>query len=155
LATSIFLAKGRESVEPVILIGLVNEILREAYGLLFAQHGYRVLTASRVLECLHKVRCAGPEVLLVDEELWCGTEMVLGISGADVAWPPVVLLTPEGSYWRDGVQSLPVVTCLEKPVDFGRLSEEVTRARRIFFYTADGPACGQTMGSNIGVLSAF
>ena len=122
-------------MEPVILIAVANETQREAYGLLFAEQGYRVLTASSVLECLHKVRWTAPEVLVIDEELWDGWEGVLAISGEDISWPSVVLLTPEGGNGRNVIQLPPVVTCLERPVDFDSLVEEVTEARRIFLYT--------------------
>jgi hypothetical protein len=122
-------------VEPVILIAVANETQREAYGLLFAEQGYRVLTASRALECLHKVRWTAPEVLIVDDELWGGWDGVLAISGEDISWPSVVLITPEGSNGRDEIQLPPIVTCLERPVDFDSLVEEVTEARRIFLYT--------------------
>jgi hypothetical protein len=122
-------------MEPVILIAVVNETLREAYGLLFAEQGYRVVTASTVLQCLHKLRWTAPEVLIIDEELWGGWEGVLAISGEDISWPSVVLLTPKGCDWRHEVQWPPVVTCLERPVSFDRLAEEVTEARRIFLYT--------------------
>jgi hypothetical protein len=125
----------------VILVALVDETLRDAYGLLFAEQGYRVITTSRVLECLHKVRWTAPEVLVVDEELWSGWEGVLAISGEDISWPSVVLLTPARCDCRDELQSPPVVTCLKRPVDFGSLLEEVTEARRIFHYTGGSLDC--------------
>ena len=119
-------------MDPVILIALVDETLRDTYGLLFAEQGYRVLTTSKVLECLHKVRWLAPEVLVLDEELWDGEEGMLAISGEDVLWPSVVLLTRR-SGWQDEIPLPPVVACLQRPVDFGRLLEEVMEARRISF----------------------
>jgi DNA-binding response OmpR family regulator len=130
-------------VEPVILIALVNETLRETYGLLFAEQGYRVLTASTVLECLHKVRWTAPEVLLLDEDLWGGGEGVLAISGEDILWPSVVLLTSRRANLRDDLQSPPVVASLGRPVDFASLLESVTAARRIFLYTGGRAAWDQ------------
>ena len=119
-------------MDPVILIALVDETLRDTYGLLFAEQGYQVLTTSKVLECLHKVRWLAPEVLVLDEELWDGEEGMLAISGEDVLWPSVVLLTRR-SGWQDEIPLPPVVACLQRPVDFGRLLEEVMEARRISF----------------------
>jgi len=139
-------------MEPVVLIAVVNETLREAYGLLFAQQGYRVVTSSTVLQCLHKVRWTAPEVLIIDEELWDGWEGVLAISGEDISWPSVVLLTPQGGNGRDMIQLPPVVTCLERPVDFESLIEEVTEARRIFLYTGGRAAMTQ---SRVAVPSAI
>ena len=127
-------------MEPAILIALVNESLRDAYGLLLAEQGYRVLTASTILECLHKVRWTAPEVLLLDEELWDGGEGLLAISGEDILWPSVVLLTPEGSNRQEGLPSPPVVACIDRPVDFRSLLEEVTAARRIFHFTGGSAA---------------
>jgi DNA-binding response OmpR family regulator len=103
-------------MEPVILIALVNETLRETYGLLFAEQGYRVLTASTVLECLHKVRRTAPEVLLLDEELWGGGDGVLAISGEDILWPSVVLLTSRKANLRDDLQSPEVVAFPQRAV---------------------------------------
>src|SRR5262245_30908010 len=125
-----FLVLGEGIMEPVILIALVDETLRDMYGLLFAEQGYRVLTTSKVLECLHKVRWLAPEVLVLDEELWDGEDGLLAISGEDVLWPSVVLLTHPKSRRQDDTPLLPVAACLERPVDFTRLFEEVTEARK-------------------------
>jgi len=140
-------------MEPVILIALVNETLRDAYGLLFAEQGYRVLTSSRVLECLHKVRWLAPEVLVVDEEFWGGEDGLLAISGEDVQWPSVVILHRMGSNGQDEIPLPPVVACLERPADFARLVEEVTEARRIFLYTGGNAAQGPSMHSRVEVPS--
>jgi hypothetical protein len=129
-------------MEPVILIALVDGARRETYGLFFAEQGYRVLTASTVLECLHKVRWQAPEVLVLDEELWDGEEGVLALSGEDILWPSVVLLTPEQSNWRDDFQSRPVVACIERPVNFSRLLEDVISARRVSLYANGNAARG-------------
>jgi hypothetical protein len=135
-------------VEPVILIALVNETRREDYGLLFAEQGYRVLTASTVLECLHKVRWTAPEVLVLDEELWDGEDGILAISGEDVLWPSVVLLTHRRSGWQDEIPLSPVVARLESPVDSGRLLEEVMEARRISFLSAETGTSAAVQGCN-------
>jgi hypothetical protein len=140
-------------MEPVILIALVNDTLRDAYGLLFAEQGYRVLTASRVLECLHKVRWLAPEVLIVDEEFWCGEEGLLAISGEDVQWPSVVILHRTGSSWQNEIPLPPVVACLERPADFAQLVEEVTEARRIFLYTGGNAAQGSATHNRVEVPS--
>jgi len=141
-------------MEPVILIALVNESRRETYGLFFAEQGYRVLTASTVLECLHKVRWQAPEVLVLDEELWSGEEGLLAISGEDILWPSVVLLTPERSNESADFQSPPVVACMERPVDFGMLLEDVAAARRVFHYTGGSAARESLMQSSAGPPSA-
>jgi DNA-binding NtrC family response regulator len=140
-------------LDPVILIALVNETLRDAYGLLFAEQGYRVLTASRVLECLHKVRWLAPEVLVMDVELWGGEEGLVAISGGDVVWPSVVIINPRGSDWQDEIPLPPVVSCLERPVDFDKLLDEVTEARRIFHCTGGNAALGPAMRTSIGLTS--
>jgi hypothetical protein len=148
-----FLVKGDSIMDPVILLALLNETLRDAYGLLFAEQGYRVLTASKVLECLHKVRYMAPEVLVLDEELWAGEDGLWAISGEDVLWPSVVLLMARGSETRYEIPVPPVVTCLERPADFGQLLDEVTEARRIFLFTGGNAAQGSAMHRGVGVPS--
>jgi hypothetical protein len=142
-------------MDPVILIAFVNESRRETYGLFFAEQGYRVLTASTVLECLHKVRWQAPEVLVLDEELWGGEEGLLAISGEDILWPSVVLLTPEPSDWRDDFDSPPVVASIERPVNLGDLLENVATARRVFFYTGGSEARESLTPSSVWLPSAI
>jgi CheY-like chemotaxis protein len=105
-----------------------DESLRIHFGLLFAEHGYRVVTASGGLECLNRLCQAAPEVLILDKELlWGGAEGVLAVlrgSGSTI-WPPVVLLTQDRSDELHQAQSAPVVACLRKPVDFVMLLEKV------------------------------
>ncbi len=140
-------------MEPVILIALNDSALRDAYGLLFAEQGYRVLTAAKVLECLHKVRWLAPEVLVLDEELWGGEDGLLAISGEDVVWPSVVILKSSGSNGRDEIQLPLVVASLERPVDFSNLLDEVTEARRIFLYTSGKAAQGSATQATVGVTT--
>ena len=140
-------------MEPVILIAINDSVLRDAYGLLFAEQGYRVLTAAKVLECLQKVRWLAPEVLVQDEELWSGEDGLLAISGGDILWPSVVILRSKELNARDEIQLPPVVASLEKPVDFGNLLEEVTEARRIFLYTSGKAAQGSALQTGVGVTT--
>jgi DNA-binding NtrC family response regulator len=142
-------------MEPVILIAVANENLRDAYGLLFAEQGYRVITASRILECLHKVRWLAPEVLLLDEELWGGRDGLMAISGEDVYWPSVVLLTPNGAENQDDIPLHPVVACLERPVDLGPLLDTVTEARKIYLYTRGTATPESAMQSRVGASSCL
>ena len=124
-------------MEPVILIAVADESLRIHYGLLFAEQGYRVVTASGGPECLNKLCRVVPEVLILDKDLlWGGAEGVLEVlrGGGSTIWPPVVLLTSDRSDELHHAQAPPVVSCLRKPVDFGTLLEEVeavqTRGRK-------------------------
>jgi DNA-binding NtrC family response regulator len=141
-------------MEPVILIALVDETLRNTYGLFFAEQGYRVLTASGRQECVHKVQWMEPEVLVVDEELWIGMNGAQAKShDSKVNWPCVVLITSENSDRRPKPQSAPVVACLKKPVDIARLLEEVTDARGNSLYTSGKVAQEPAMPSGVGVPS--
>ena len=115
-------------MEPVILIAAADESLRTHYGLLFAERGYRVVTASGGLECLKKLCQTVPEVLILDKELlWDGGDGVLSVlrGGGSTIWPPVVLLTSDRSDGLHQAQPLPVVSCLRKPVDFHTLLDAV------------------------------
>jgi CheY-like chemotaxis protein len=115
-------------MEPVILIAVADELLRTHYGLLFAEQGYRVVTASGGLECLNKLCQTVPEVLILDKDLlWGGADGVLSVlrGGGNTIWPPVVLLTSDRSDGLHEAQPLPVVHCLWKPVGFHALLEAV------------------------------
>src|SRR5215475_9748833 len=107
-------------MEPVILIATADESLRTHYGMLFAEHGYRVVTVSGGLECLNKLYQAIPDMLILDQELlWGGAEGVLVLrDGGSTIWPPVVLLTGNRSDELHESQASPVVACLRKPVNF-------------------------------------
>lgn len=143
-------------MDPVILIAVADESLQITYGLLFAEQGFRVVTASGGLECLNKLCRVIPEVLILDKELlWGGGEGVLEIlrTGGNTRWPPVVLLTHEKSDGLPKAQPAPVVVCLRKPVVFGKLLEEVEIARRNFQYVSGEAARGPAMESPDGVSS--
>src|SRR5260370_42120439 len=131
-------------MEPVILIAVADESLRITYGLLLAEQGYRVVTATGGLDCLNKLCRVIPEVLILDKELlWGGGEGVLEVlrgGGGNTVWPPVVLLTHEMSDGLHKAQPAPVVACLRKPVSFGTLLEGVEIARRDFQYTGGDAA---------------
>jgi CheY-like chemotaxis protein len=119
-------------MEPVILIAVADESLRIHFGLLFAEHGYRVVTASGGLECLNRLCRVVPEVLILDKELlWGGAEGVLEVlrGGGNTLWPPVILLTQDRSDELHGAQAAPVVACLRKPVSFVELLEEIEIVR--------------------------
>ncbi len=121
-----------ERTEPVILIAVADETLRNAYGLLLAEQGYRVVTASGGPECVSKVCWVAPEVLILDKELlWGGGDGVLEVlrGNGTTLWPPVILLTHEKSDGLHKSQLAPVVACLRKPVEFGDLVEHVEIAR--------------------------
>lgn len=143
-------------MEPVILIAVADESLRITYGLLFAEQGYRVVTASGGPDCLNKVCRVAPEVLVLDKELlWGGGEGVIEVlrSGGNTLWPPIVLLTHEKSDVLHKFQPAPVVACLEKPVDLATLLNEVENARRDSQYAGGVAAQGPAMPESVEVPS--
>jgi len=143
-------------MEPVLLIAVADEALRITYGLLFAEQGYRVVTASGGPDCLNKVCRVAPEVLVLDKELlWGGGEGVLEIlrSGGNTVWPPIVLLTHEKSDVLHNFQPAPVVACLRKPVEFATLLHEVEIARSDSQYAGGNAAQGSTMPRGVEVPS--
>src|SRR5260370_1580290 len=119
---ALFLILWSWIMEPVILIAVADESLRITYGLLLAEQGYRVVTATGGLDCLNKLCRVIPEVLILDKELlWGGGEGVLEVlrGGGNTLWPPVVLLTHENSDGLHKAQPTPVGPCLRKPAGCG------------------------------------
>jgi FixJ family two-component response regulator len=139
-------------MEPVILLALADETLRNACGLLFAEQGYRVVTARGGSECLNKVRWVAPDVLILDEELWAGQEGVQANSqSCNVPWPPVVLLNGKKSNGHGMLQPAPVVACLKRPVEFGDLFDQVEIARKNSQTAGGRAAQGPAMRSGVEV----
>ena len=143
-------------MEPVILIAVADESLRIHFGLILAEHGYRVVTASGGLECLNSLCRVVPEVLILDKELlWGGAEGVLEVlrGGGNTLWPPVILLTQDRSDRLHGAQSAPVVACLHKPVSFVELLDEIEIARSNCQNSGGRAAQGPTTRKSVGVPS--
>ncbi len=145
-------------MDPAILIAVADVLLRDSYALLFAEQGYRVVTASGGLDCLNKLCRVVPEVLVLDKELlWGGGDGVLAVlrGGGNTLWPPVILLTHDRSDGLHNAQPAPVVICLQKPIRLDDLLIKVefvrSNGQSAFPKTAQEPA----LPNSIGVASRF
>jgi DNA-binding NtrC family response regulator len=119
-------------MESAILIAVADESMRDSYAMVFAEEGYRVVTASDGLDCLNKLCRVIPEVLVLDKELlWGGADGVLAVlrDGGNTLWPPVILLTHDKSDGLYNAQPAPVVMCLRKPIRHDELLDQVEVAR--------------------------
>jgi DNA-binding response OmpR family regulator len=143
-------------MESAILIAVADESLRDSFAMLFAEEGYRVVTASGGLDCLNKLCRVIPEVLVLDKELlWGGGDGVLAVlrDGGNTIWPPVILLTHDKSDELYNAQPAPVVMCLQKPIRHDELLEKIEIVRNNGQSAPAKTAQDRVMPNSIAVAS--
>jgi DNA-binding response OmpR family regulator len=119
-------------MKPRLLIADDDAELCQLYGRFLAERGYEVETSTDGLDCLRKLRCRQPAVLVLDLELrWGGGDGVLAWlrEQAGPALPAVVLLASGAS--PEPLTELvvpPVTCCLRKPFSLDALLNGVRTA---------------------------
>src|SRR5262245_43939264 len=116
-------------MKPTLLIAATDEDSADYYQRFFTDHGYEAETASDGLDCVSKLRCFLPDVLVLDLDLlWGGGDGVLAHIREDATLPrvPVILVAPETcSDIPADMLDAPVVAWLKKPVRLKALVEQV------------------------------
>jgi chemosensory pili system protein ChpA (sensor histidine kinase/response regulator) len=116
-------------MKPTLLIAATDEDSADYYQRFFADHGYEAETATDGLDCVGKLRCFLPDVLVLDLDLlWGGGDGVLAHIREDPTLPrvPVILMAPEAySDVPADLLASPVVAWLKKPVRLKALVEQV------------------------------
>jgi DNA-binding response OmpR family regulator len=105
-------------MNPLLLLAESDADLAEIYRKFLSRHGYVVEIAADGLECLAKLRCLIPDVLILDADiLWGGGDGVLACLREEGSCGIPVVLTGTGSSacLRGRYDSFPEVQCLEKP----------------------------------------
>jgi DNA-binding response OmpR family regulator len=129
----------------LLLLAESDTDLAEIYRKFLTRHGYVVEIASDGLECLAKLRCLLPDVLILDAEiLWGGGDGVLAClreEGPD-GIPVILTGTVASDCLRGRYGSLPGVQCLEKPFPLSVLLASVRFAlsRGVTLSMHDRPA---------------
>jgi len=124
-------------MNPLLLLAESDADLAEIYRKFLTRHGYVVEVASDGLECLARLRCLVPDVLILDAEiLWGGGDGVLACLRDEGPGGIPVVLTGTGASdcLRGRYSCFPGVQCLEKPFPLSVLLASVRSA------LARGPA---------------
>ncbi len=121
-----------------VLIAVPDNALRQAYRERLAADGFAVETARDGLECVHRLREFGPDVLVLSTVLpWGGGDGVLAVMNEDVRHQhvPVIVLSPGHDIGGPSrLWDFPIAEYHSRPVSPKLLSRRVAlraaRARR-------------------------
>jgi two-component system KDP operon response regulator KdpE len=119
-------------MKPMVLMAEGDAELCDLYKKYIAARGYEVETASNGLDCLKKLRCLMPAVVVLDMDLrWGGGNGVLAWLREERATSEVaVILTAPAGYPLDAAEVMepPVVRFLCKPFGLTGLLESIGSA---------------------------
>ena len=97
----------------------------------FCRIGHCVETATCGVDCLQKLECSQPDVLVLDDELlWGGSNGVLEeMRKADDFREIQVVMTSDIDTWINDDVLPPIVSFLRKPFRLQSLNEEITKCK--------------------------
>lgn len=73
-----------------ILLGIPDAYEAAEYDSALRELGFEVAIAAHAVECLQEIRCAAPDLVILDADiLWGGADGVLAVLAEDPAYPDV------------------------------------------------------------------
>jgi len=118
-------------MKPRLLIAESDGTLRNVYERLFSNLGYELETAAHGLECMEKLECFVPDILVIDWQMpWGGGDGVLEHvrSTPDRFVVEVIIVTCDSSAKLVHHCTEPVRACLERPFRISALLDVIGRA---------------------------